>query len=97
METAILKAKEGGYSIWGGPVKEEEYDTLLLDPLFWQCLGKQQGWLEVGELWYDIHDKEQCENPQYDHSRTWLGKWHSFIDHIADGGTPDEFFNNLLK
>jgi hypothetical protein len=54
----------------------------LMNPLFWQALGCNQGW--------GVGDEECDEN-------VWKDYWHRFIDHIADGGDIDEYFNQILK
>jgi len=43
MQPIINKAIEGGYS-WSGTKGQAE---MLLDPLFWQALGKACGWKKV--------------------------------------------------
>ena len=65
--------------------------TILLDPLFWQALGKQQewGWDEV----IASNGGFSLEVP----SLEWVFHWHSLIDHIAEGKSIDDFFNNLIK
>ena len=85
---------------------------LLFDPLFWQALGKHQGWKEkykhriISELRPALRCIDCDKKPMvgdgmcYGNIRIkheWLENWHSFIDHIANGGDIDEFFNNLLK
>jgi len=94
MEKAILKAQEGGYKFSffeGEAIQKFSNGTFvpamfykeLLDPLFWQCLGKAEGWdANIG------HDLDLVRN--------WHYYWHSFIDHLAKGKNPDDFFNNLL-
>lgn len=60
----------------------------LSDPLFWQALGKAEGW-EVFEG-YDVEgDFSSIEG--------WRSNWHRFIDHLAEGKDVDSFFNSLLK
>lgn len=59
-------------------------NDILLDPLFWQALGKAEGWKED-----DLVYLPRCQ--------TWSWKWHRFIDHIADGKSIDSFFGELLK
>ena len=101
MNKVIQKAIEGGYNtgyfLNGRPFSlgESEIKDFFLDPLFWQALGKQQGWREdkskvsvetdLGEL----------------HTRVvyggYLSYWHQFIDHLASGKDADSFFNELLK
>lgn len=58
----------------------------LLNPSFWQALGRHEGW-PFSE--YDEIGKW--------HPEDWRTKWHSFIDHIISGGTPDSFFDGILK
>lgn len=50
MEEAIKKAIEGGYlkalnDITGLPSDFLNESAVLLDPLFWQALGKAEGWI----------------------------------------------------
>ena len=112
MGNAIKKAIEGGYDIsWDRLVYEEITDRnnhYLLDPLFWQCLGKQQGWV-VSELGEDIcfmcgvakydrlPDCEYGSKHRYYKRDKWKTEWHNFISHIAVGGSIDDYFNKLLK
>jgi len=121
MENAIKKSIEGGYS-W--EQRKNALDTIkatsdiLLDPLFWQALGKQQGWgrdyfhEDDGKTYWDFdyhcplcgaietNTEDGCpEDCRYDVAEiiSWQYEWHNFIDHIAQGGNIDEFFNNLIK
>ena len=54
---------------------------ILLDPLAWQAVGKQRGWF-VG------NDNE------FDNARK-MGRWHRFIDHLADGNTIEEALKEI--
>lgn len=96
MEKAIKKAIEGGYEPnydcecqlpttcdWH---VEMEIVRSFLDPLFWQALGKQQGWRQDGAI---RHGKA----PKGD----WYMYWHDFVDCLAEGKTADSFFEELLK
>jgi hypothetical protein len=84
MKEAIQKAIEEGYvDEYGESVNKLPYGAILLSPNFWQALGKGCGWKEYWAGNSGI--------------TTWLENWHRFIDHLAQGGTPDEFFNELLK
>lgn len=82
-------------------------EAIFLNPLFWQSLGKAMGWPEdttycdhCGEAdiadEYVTNDEEHsdCSNlltfPKY-----WRYQWHRFIDHLADGATPESFFKQL--
>ena len=55
----------------------------FLNPVFWQCLGRAFGWNVV--MGADFKQEE------------WLFRWHLFIDHLAEGKTPTEYFNLLGK
>lgn len=59
-------------------------EQILLDPAFWQCLSKAEGW--------ECKRHKACKA-----DLKWKKKWHSFIDALADGKTADEFFQELLK
>lgn len=94
MNEAIRKAIEGGYgkeskaviSLTGDErVAWYVRDGVLLDPLFWQALGKSRGWKKVREL---IFGKKEITE--------WEYYWHHFIDHLASGKSADEFFTTLL-
>lgn len=87
---AIEKAISGGYmspNLLG--VGVGYYNDVFLDPLFWQSLGKAEGWPQdenIPEITFGIWERER-----------WLGKWHRFIDSLADGNTPEQYFENLLS
>lgn len=76
---------------------------ILLDPLFWQALGKAEGWQKEPYLCPDCrvigtgkgNHMNECKIKDRKHD--WQTYWHSFIDHLANNGSIDEFFNNLLK
>ena len=96
METAIKRAIDGGWipkepiDQWGHFFEETGHFSVfydyyfLLDPEFWRCLGKAEGWgIEPsGSIWQG--------EPQ------WKIYWHRFIDALSEGQTPDQFFTELL-
>lgn len=101
LKTAIQKAVEAGYQGWEMP-KDNFYSLpkaklVLLNPLFWQCLGKQQGWeenfyhLDYRILRDGVPDVFEAHKPE------WHFHQHRFIDHITEGGTADGFFEVLIK
>lgn len=61
----------------------------LLDPLFWQALGKGLGWRD--------YDRSYNQADQLEVERVYLKHWHRFIDHLASNGDIDSFFNELTK
>lgn len=76
----------------------------LLDPLFWQSLGKSMGWetekinlhLEAVLLSHELLSDDTRGNIET--SRiipVWLYHWHRFIDHLASNGTIESFFEAI--
>lgn len=92
IKETIEKAIDGGYGkvassfpLENGPLFGENcFRIMLLDPSFWQCLGKTIGLpKEVGALYgMPIVDG-------------WQMLWHRFIDHLASGGSAESFFKEL--
>lgn len=82
-------------------------EQILLDPEFWQALGKSKGWglklkynvcdCHVGE-YYFYKFCPKCGKELKLASKTskeWKEKWHKFIDHLANGGTIEDFFSKI--
>ena len=77
-------------------------EQILLDPLFWQALGKQQGWTEIDKIKEKTIKMAGGIPRNIDGINGNIGYhtlhyWHSFIDHIAEGKSADSFFEGLLK
>jgi hypothetical protein len=53
-------------------------NTILLDPLAWQSVGKTRGWDE-------LTDGRKWESTKFGFMPVWKYYWHRFIDHLADG------------
>lgn len=131
MKNAIKKALSGGwqpkgitFSIEAMSYKVQALDKVkykerfLLDPLFWQALGKSLGWDEhfVGKHYSNINaddgslvevsktGKHTCNEhciTRINHGvewadQEWLYRWHSLVDHLANGGDADSFFEALI-
>ncbi len=111
MKEAIQKAIEGGYKdrhIWGiedgkyilqgdageraGHLTEEQ---ILLDPLFWQAVGKAMGWGGFDTKY--LHSQAEVEASSQMPPNEWRDHWHRFIDHLAEGKDAESFFKELLK
>lgn len=58
---------------------------ILLDPLFWQALGKALGWPEHNHL------KRSYE------SKSWRGQSFMFFEHLMEGKDAESFFAVLLR
>lgn len=98
---AIEKAIDGGWDddnfVWTGgddvlsvaQIGEWKYDyALFLDPAFWFALGKAMGW-EVN------HSCDAVGCSSVECGDAWLHEWHSLIDHLASGGSVEEWFGKL--
>jgi hypothetical protein len=65
----------------------------FLDPAFWHALGRALGWEEACELAITcVQGHAECHHC---HGYYWMYQWHCFIQHIAQGHTPDAFFASL--
>ena len=71
----------------------------LLDPAFWQALGKARGWQTSC-----FHLDESGRYEAYRHTAKcgvstaksyWELQWHRFIDHLAEGKDAESFFKGL--
>lgn len=67
--------------------------SAVMDPLFWQALGKSEGKSEYATC-------ISCGRLDCDHvdgyKVWWLLTWHRFIDHLAEGGDAESFLKDLL-
>ena len=101
IENAIRKAIEGGYEPilgWMGPALEREYPEIFPDPDFWRALGEAMGWsglfcIECGD---NIGDKDLGPANHHVYPE-WLHYWHCFIDDLAAGKSPEEFFESFKE
>lgn len=106
IEQAIKEAVEkGGYvnnayfMLKSETNKRLEANTILLDPLFWQALGKARGW---GSSFGFIRTSDTGEIESWLESDSagtvyqWRYYWHRFIDHLASGGDAELFFKELM-
>lgn len=98
MQEAIRRAIEGRYGYRRGmpPVIMEGNPRIglfqeqaitqkeaLLDPEFWKCLGKAEGWTEY-----------MSDGTPY---TTYRRYWKDLIDHLAEGRDIESYFKELLK
>lgn len=84
VQRAIEKAIEGGYE--KGKFFVDYHHINQLDDMMMQgqFLLDPEFWKCLGEA------KEMF-------TFTWLYSWHCLIDHIAEGGTVEEYFEKILK
>lgn len=74
---------------WFGMSTDEDISIsqTLLEPQFWIYLGKAEGWKEGVK----INGITPIE------SSRWFYNWHEFMNALAFGKTPDDFFKEILK
>ena len=83
------------YSAWTHTETQSTFlvsvqDTFL-DPAFWQAFGRARGWDAPCDLAITCGDTtcRRC------HGAYWMYHWHCFIQHLAEGHSPDAFFARL--
>lgn len=112
IEQTIQKAIEGGYDAsrfvaqgdtvetWLKMDAVNDKEFWLLDPIFWQSLGKAMGWpKETKEVQLDGFNLEAMDNGVHPTTKgfeyNWQYHWHRFIDHLAEGKDAESFFESL--
>ena len=90
IQETIQKAIDGG---WKKEFVVEPMDTpqanfakAMIDPLFWQALGKAMGWKDSDEC-------GSCKCPVT--QEAWYYHWHRFVDHLAKDRSIESFFEQL--
>lgn len=113
MDKAINRAIEGGWKgyihftahreetleRWLAMDLDNDFKEIVLDPLFWQALGKAEGWgTFTGRDRIDFIDDDNFKHYHHEcKGRMWHYYWTCFIDHLAEQRPVDAFFNNLLS
>ena len=70
-------------------------EETFLDPHFWQALGRALGWSERCDLVITcVHGHEECRQCRGSYLMFQL---HCFIQAIAEGNTPEDFFAHLTS
>ncbi len=104
----IEKAKEDAVIAGWQRQKGKWHDDALafVDPAFWQALGRAWGWQSeklrmCGGCGLHLRSNEQetmdgkhkkCGSDIDEYEGQWLMEWHCFIDHLADGKSPERAF-----
>ena len=99
IKTAIEKAVEGGYKT--GTLGAFGWERMVLDPLFWQSLGKAMGWdkdKKGNDIFLKVRNflgRTAIEMKAKSPIEFWEYKWHRFIDHLAEGKDAESYFESL--
>ncbi len=85
------------YSVWTRKDNESSFivpvEETFLDPAFWQALGRGLGWDHEVMTVHAVENGRSTIVTRAGHH--WLSHWHCFIDHLAEGKTPEAFFESL--
>lgn len=74
----------------------QNWPGYFLDPVWWQCLGKSLGWpANMCTTCGEPNKENCCECCNW--ISGWQFFWHRFIDHLADGKSPNDFFTQLTQ
>lgn len=121
MEQAIKKAIDGGYIFDNSYIQKtspkwivEHYSygisSMLMDPLWWKCLGKAMNWEEDTHSFMvptkrierviagggsKIFFRKSHMITRPRKNAIWRKEWHNFIDHISEGKDAESFFKKL--
>jgi hypothetical protein len=86
------------WSVWTRRDTESSYmipvDETFLDPKFWHALGRALGWDAPSDVCIRCSQGETCTEH---HGAYWMYQWHCFIQDIANGKRPEEFFAGLFS
>lgn len=90
LEQAIRDAVEKGGWVCGAcvePLRNYHWykEAILLDPAFWQALGKARGW----------RLKATASNGELYQLDEWPRRWLDLIRHLASGKDVESFFEGL--
>jgi hypothetical protein len=87
------------YSAW---TRTDNHSSFLiplqetfLDLAFWHALGQALGWDAPCDLAITCgpgQEECRCRDGAY-----WMYQWHCFIQHLANGDSPDTFFARLSR
>lgn len=99
IEDAIRSAREKGYKDYSetsGSYTKKYHSDILLDPLFWQTLGKAKGWNTYKTHTGSGYPMSAGDPPSWKRYKPeWLYNQHRFIDHLAEKKSAEEFFATL--
>jgi len=92
------KFGENGIKSWNGSLPVYiAYAEIILDPEFWQSLGKALGWEEDEVVPYDLSKLDKFEwIIRFHRLPRWRFNAQRYFDLVLTGGDTEKFWNNLL-
>ena len=70
-----------------------DYPSILIDPSFWKCLGKEIGWEDCKPMKGRSSHLLVCD--KWHIISCWRIYWHLLINHLAAGKSIEEYFESL--
>lgn len=99
----VVEVRSDSAGAWGydkdGSGHYRPISDILIDPKFWQALGRACNWTSrKHHLWPSLevlprHGEEIMRREQI--VEDWFYYWHLFINSLAEGKQPPEYFKNL--
>jgi hypothetical protein len=85
------------YSAWTRQDNKSSFmvavEETFLDPQFWQALGRALGW---NHAMMTVHEVENGRPTVVTRAgQHWRYHWHRFVDCLAEGKTPEDYFAQL--
>lgn len=96
MEEAIKRAIEGGYES-SDVMGEYLPSQVLLDPLFWQALGKVEKWEEEPFNSKMTFWSKRTRKGEVIILEKWQNEWHNFLYCLSTDKDINLFFKELLE
>ena len=85
------------WSVWTRTDNDSSFmvrvEESFLDPCFWQALGRALAWDHAIKT---IHVVDNGRPTMVTSTgQSWLSHWHGFVDCLAEGKSPEDFFAQL--
>jgi hypothetical protein len=85
------------YSAWTRQDTKSSFmvavEETFLDPQFWQALGQGLGWDQAIKTLHIVDNGRPTMVTST--GQSWLSHWHGFVDCLAEGKTPEDYFAQL--
>jgi hypothetical protein len=85
------------YSAWTRQDNKSSFmvavEETFLDPQFWQALGRGLGWDQAIKTLHIVDNGRPTMVTST--GQSWLSHWHGFVDCLAEGKTPEDYFAQL--
>lgn len=98
-KSVLVREERTGYHLWlfkdGGLNAPAIFSEILIDPLFWQALGRALGWTEI-----DVYNSDASHDGDWDRlmQNEWQYHAHRWLDsHFEGQQSEQDFWESLIK